>query len=264
MELIDSHCHLDVEAFSADRNEVIRNSRAKGISRIIIPAIEANTWSGLISLCETETGLYPALGLHPVFIDQHQPDAVNKLEKILQDTNPVAIGEIGLDFYLKELDKNKQTELFEKQLQIAKEHELPVILHVRKAHDQVLSLLKKYKLKGGFAHAFNGSLQQANEYIKLGFKLGFGGTLTYKNANKIHKLAEALPLEAIVLETDSPDMVVESHQGQRNSPEYIIESLNALAAVRKESAEAIATQTSLNVKQVIDFSAYDKHKHARE
>ena len=262
MELIDSHCHLDVEAFSADRNEVIRNCRAKGISRIIIPAIDAKTWSGLISLCETETGLYPALGLHPVFIEQHQPDDVKKLEKILEDTNPVAIGEIGLDFYLKELDKNKQTELFEKQLQIAKEHDLPVILHVRKAHDQVLLLLKKYKLKGGFAHAFNGSLQQANEYIKLGFKLGFGGTLTYKNANKIHKLAAALPLEAIVLETDSPDMVVASHQGQRNSPEYIIESLNALAAVRKESAEAIATQTSLNVKQVIDFSAYDKHKHA--
>ena len=140
---------------------------------------------------------------------------------------------------------------------IAKKHDLPVILHVRKAHDQVLQILNTIKVKGGFCHAFNGSLQQAEKYVQLGFKLGFGGTLTYANSKKIHVLAKTLPLESIVLETDAPDMVVESHRGQRNSPVYIIESLNALASIRKQDVNDIAQQTTQNANDVIHFSAYD-------
>lgn len=229
MEIIDTHCHLDVAGFDLDRNGVIERCHAVGISKIIIPAIESKRWENLLDICQSSQGLYPALGLHPVFINQHNNDDINKLENLLDKTSPVAIGEIGLDFYLKDLDKNKQLELFEQQLLIAKNHKLPVILHVRKAHDQVLKLLRKIKVKGGFCHAFNGSLQQAEKYIELGFKLGFGGTLTYKNSTKIHKLAKELPLDSIVLETDAPDMAVESHRGERNSPEYIVEALTALA-----------------------------------
>ena len=133
-------------------------------------------------------------------------------------------------------------------------------MHIRKAHDQALALLKKYKVKGGFAHAFNGSLQQANEYIGLGFKLGFGGTLTYENASKIHALAKELPLEAMVLETDAPDMVVDSHRGQRNSPEYIMDSLIALATLRHQSIAVVAEKTTNNAHAIIDFAAYDRNK----
>ena len=129
---------------------------------------------------------------------------------------------------------------------------------MRKAHDHVLQLLKKIKVKGGFCHAFNGSMQQAQKYIELGFKLGFGGTLTYKNSTKIHKLAKELPLSSLVLETDAPDMVVESRRGERNSPEYIVDALNALANIRNESVEFIAEQTTLNANEVIDFSSYDR------
>ena len=262
MEIIDTHCHLDVADFDSDRNEVLDSCRTKGISKIIVPAIEAKTWSNVLELCEKEKGLYPALGLHPVFIKQHQPDDINKLEKILEETTPVAIGEIGLDFYIKDHDQKQhqkqQLTLFEAQLNIAKAHGLPVILHVRKAHDQVLQLLKKVKVKGGFSHAFNGSLQQAQHYIDLGFKLGFGGTLTYENSTKIHGLAKSLPLESIVLETDAPDMVVESHRGQRNSPEYIMDSLAALARIRNEDVNVIAKQTTQNANDVINFSDYDK------
>lgn len=129
---------------------------------------------------------------------------------------------------------------------------------MRKAHDQVLKLLRKIKVKGGFCHAFNGSLQQAEKYIELGFKLGFGGTLTYKNSTKIHKLAKELPLDSIVLETDAPDMAVESHRGERNSPEYIVEALTALANLRNESVEFIATQTTKNANDVMNFSEYDR------
>jgi len=257
MNIIDTHCHLDVADFDPDRNNVLERCRVLGVTKIIVPAIESATWSGLLSLCSKE-GLYPALGLHPVFINQHHADDLQKLEQLLEAVTPIAIGEIGLDFYLKELDQQQQLKLFEAQLNIAKEYNLPVILHVRKAHDQVLQLLKKIKVKGGFCHAFNGSLQHAQHYIDLGFKLGFGGTLTYENSTRIHKLAKELPLESIVLETDAPDMVVESHRGERNSPEYIIESLNALARLRGETADVIAKQTSKNADDVMKFFDYDQ------
>ena len=260
MEIIDTHCHLDVSDFDNDRDEVLKNCHKKGISRLIVPAIQSSTWHNLLDLCKDETGLYPALGLHPVFINQHQANDVENLEQLLKTISPVAIGEIGLDFYIKELDPQQQIQLFEAQLQIAKNHDLPVILHVRKAHDQVLQLLKKVKVKGGFCHAFNGNLQQANKYIELGFKLGFGGTLTYENAHKIHKLAKELPLDSIVLETDAPDMVVNSHKGQRNSPEYITDCLNSLAKIRNEDVELIAKQTTQNANDVINFSDYDRQQ----
>jgi len=259
MNIIDTHCHLDVADFEPDRNDVLERCRTLGITQIIVPAIESATWPNLLKLC-SEKGLYPALGLHPVFINQHHADDIQKLEQLLDKVTPIAIGEIGLDFYLKELDQKQQLRLFEAQLTIAKAHNLPVILHVRKAHDQVLQLLKKVKVKGGFCHAFNGSLQQAEKYIALGFKLGFGGTLTYENSTKIHKLAKELPLDSIVLETDAPDMVVESHRGERNSPEYIIESLNALARIRNETVDVIATQTTKNANDVMNFSDYDQHR----
>lgn len=260
MEIIDTHCHLDVVEFDVDREEVLQRCHSLGINRIVVPAIQAKTWHKVLALCSSEKGLYPALGLHPVFIEQHSSEDVENLEKLLETVKPVAIGEIGLDFYLKELDQKQQIHFFEAQLQLAKKYNLPVILHVRKAHDQVLQLLKKHRVKGGFSHAFNGSLQQAKQYIELGFKLGFGGTLTYQNANKIHSLAQSLPLEAIVLETDAPDMVTESHRGERNSPEYIRECLFALARLRDENIDIIAKQTTLNAKEVINFSDYDRQQ----
>lgn len=258
MEIVDTHCHLDVADFDLDRDDVLEQCHSHGITNIIIPAIESKTWSKLIDLCQLNAGLYPALGLHPIFIEQHQSDDINKLKQLVEKSLPIAIGEIGLDFYLKNLDKEKQLELFEQQLLIAKKHNLPVILHVRKAHDQVLQLLKKIKVKGGFCHAFNGSMQQAEQYIALGFKLGFGGTLTYKNSTKIHELAKSLPLESIVLETDAPDMVVESHRGERNSPEFIVEALSALAAIKNESIDFIAKQTTQNANDVMNFLEYDQ------
>lgn len=260
MNITDTHCHLDVADFDHDRENVLDRCRTLGVSKIIVPAIESKTWPNVLELCKSEKGLYPAFGLHPVFLKQHQPDDTENLEQFLETVSPVAIGEIGLDYYIKELDRQQQLNLFEAQLEIAKNHHLPVILHVRKAHDKVLQLLKKIKVKGGFCHAFNGSMQQAEKYIELGFKLGFGGTLTYGNSTKIHQLAKLLPLESIVLETDAPDMVVESHRGERNSPEYITESLAALAKIRGEDISVIAEQTSINANDVINFSEYDRQQ----
>ncbi|MFK5913655.1 MAG: TatD family hydrolase [Woeseiaceae bacterium] len=260
MDIIDTHCHLDVKEFDSDRDLVLSRCQKKGITKIVVPAIKSKTWSNVLDLCHSNQGLYPSLGLHPVFIEQHHVDDIEKLDQLVEQTSLVAIGEIGLDFYIKELSQQQQMKFFEAQLLIAKKYELPVILHVRKAHDQVLQLLKEIKVKGGFCHAFNGALQHADKYIELGFKLGFGGTLTYKNSSKIHKLAKALPLESIVLETDAPDMVIESHRGERNSPEYITESLAVLAKIRNEDINFIAQQTTQNANEVINFLEYDRQQ----
>ena len=254
MILLDTHCHLDVDDFDADRSAILERCRAAGITRIVVPAIHAAGWGKLLDLCHQETALYPALGLHPVFIDSHRDVDLMLLEEKLAVEDPLAVGEIGLDYFLTELDPQRQQEIFEAQLHIAREARLPVILHVRKAHDQVLAALRRIRVAGGIAHAFNGSLQQAQQYLDLGFKLGFGGTLTYDRSTKIRQLAHDLPLEAIVLETDAPDMVVSQHRGERNSPEYLPEILAALVEIRQEDASSLAEQTTLNACKVLGIT----------
>lgn len=255
MKLVDTHCHLDFPAFDEDRDKVLNNCHAQSIEKIIIPAVARSNWSDILKLCKENSSLFPALGLHPVFTEQHQNSDLIELESLLSihRDNIIAVGEIGLDFFITDPDKAKQLMLFEAQLDLAHQVDLPVILHVRKAHDQVLELLKSSGIKGGTAHAFNGSLQQAKKYIDMGFKLGFGGTMTYENANKIHALAKALPLNSIVLETDAPDMVVASHKGQRNSPEYLPEILQALSNIRSEPVQQIAKQTTENAHAVFSL-----------
>lgn len=253
MELIDTHCHIDVEAFDADRHEVLGHCHEKGVNRIIVPGIEAKTWDRLGKICAEYPGLFPAYGLHPVFVDQHTDDDLITLETRLQTENPVAVGEIGLDFYL-DLDKDRQQSLFEAQLRLAQTAALPVILHVRKAHDTVLSTLSRIPVNGGICHAFNGSVEQAHRYMELGFKLGFGGMLTYERSHKLHRLAQQLPIDAIVLETDAPDMTGSNHHGERNSPEYLPECLTALARLRDEDVASIAEQTTANANAVLSLS----------
>jgi TatD DNase family protein len=246
MELIDTHCHLDVAAFDADRRQVLDRARQQGVRRMVIPAVDAGRWAGLIQLCQSEQALFPALGLHPVYLQAHRREDISALEREIEKQRPVAVGEIGLDYFIRELDREKQQVLFEAQLEVARNAGLPVILHVRKAHDQVLSTLRRIRVSGGTAHAFNGSIQQARQYIEMGFKLGFGGMLTYQRSNRIRRLAEDLPVDAIVLETDAPDMVVADHRGERNSPEYLPHCLRALADVRNEDADFLARQTTIN------------------
>ncbi|MDH5393092.1 MAG: TatD family hydrolase [Gammaproteobacteria bacterium] len=250
MDVIDTHCHLDLAVFDSDRQQILDNCSRLGVSGIIVPAIEAAGWPQLLRLCSQHEMLRPALGLHPVFIHKHGIEDIDLLDQHLDNKNIIAVGEIGLDFYIENTDKEKQTDFFDMQLSIAEKHKLPVILHVRKAHDEVLALIKTKNIVGGSCHAFNGSLEQAKRYIDYGFKLGFGGTLTLPNARKIHELAKNIALEAILLETDAPDMSGYQHKGQRNQPDFIIDALNALAQIKNLPAEEVATRTTLNARQL--------------
>ncbi len=262
MEIIDSHCHLDVEDFDADREAVLADCRAQGVNRIVVPGVCADTWDRLLEVCRQNRGLYPALGLHPYYIRGHRREHLAALEQRLADEpDLVAVGEIGLDFYIDDPARERQTGLFEAQLAAAAAADLPVIVHVRKAHKQVLKSLKRVRLgRGGIIHAYNGSLEQAREYIDLGFKLGFGGMITYERARNLRRLARELPLESIVLETDAPDMSGDICHGRRNSPQYLPHYLAVLAALRDESAKTVAQATRRNTLDVLKLDCPQKNR----
>jgi len=257
MHLIDSHCHLDFSEFDADRESILAHCKQLGVKKIVVPGVMASSWNRLITICQQSNMLYPALGLHPMFMDNHQAKDLKKLTEYIALHKLIAIGEIGLDFYISEHDKASQILLFEQQLTIAKESGLPIILHVRKAHDQTLLLLKKHTVKGGIVHAFSGSEQQAQQYIKLGFVFGVGGAITHKLATRLRKLFSILPLSSLVLETDAPDMPLSGMSEQRNTPENIPTILDSLVEIRSENKAEIATITTANFNRILHLTNVD-------
>lgn len=255
MELIDTHCHLDLEKHFPQFDNALAKARAAGVGKIVLPGVTQAGWGRLMELCNQEHGLYGAPGLHPLYLSHHHPHHLEELEELVTGSGtvgPVAIGEIGLDYYVESVDRTAQQQLFEQQLKIAATAGLPVLLHVRKAHDQVLATLRrKHFAHGGIVHAFNGSFQQACHYIKLGFGIGIGGTITYDRAKRIRKVTSQLPKDSLVLETDAPDIPLANHRGESNHPKYLPEVLEALAALRGEAKEATAGYTSANARRIL-------------
>lgn len=251
--LIDSHCHIDFSDFDDDRQTVLAHCQQLNISDIIVPAVSRQSWPTLLSVCEQSPNLHPALGLHPMFMSEHQLTDIEALESAIIQYQPIAVGEIGLDFYDHKNNRSAQITLFTAQVRLAKKYDLPVILHVRKAHDEVLKVLRQIQPKGGTVHAFSGSQQQAEQYLGLGFKLGVGGALTYDRAKKLQRIFTTLPAEAIVLETDAPDMPLAGQQRQRNSPENIPLILHTLAQLRNEDEQQLAAITTDNCKQLFNL-----------
>ena len=257
MELIDTHCHLDAAEFKDNFDTRLNKAQSANITTHIIPGVTQNGWNPILSMCRKRNGLFPALGLHPMFVQQHLPAHMDELETLAQQSTLVAIGEIGLDYYLPDIDKKEQQLLFEQQLHIAQSAALPVLLHVRKAHDQVLATLRKKHFPcGGIVHAFSGSYQQASQYITLGFTIGFGATLTYSRAKRIRAIAAKLPQQAIVLETDAPDMPPARYRGTTNHPEYILETLAILAELRSDSPKNVARYTTANARHILNLVPY--------
>jgi TatD DNase family protein len=255
--LIDTHCHLDAVEFNADRDTEVGLAEQAGVRMIVVPSVTPENFQDVIQLSAQHPHVCYALGLHPMYIDNASPGDIKRLHALisLQLAAPnklVAIGEIGLDFFVTQQNRETQEYFFTEQLKIAKEFNLPVILHVRRAVDDVLKYLRKYKITGGIAHAFNGSPQQAEEFIKLGFKLGFGGAMTYPRALKIRELAKTLPIESIVLETDAPDIPPEwlGTKG-RNSPKELLKIAQVLADLRGLKMSQIIEITGKNSVQIL-------------
>jgi TatD DNase family protein len=251
--LIDTHCHLDAAEFDDDRAAVIEAAQAAGVVTLIVPAIERANFGAVAAVCREFPACRPAWGIHPMFVGRADEGDLEALRNMLRD-NPwqaVAVGEIGLDGFVEGVDFDRQTVFFIEQLKIAAEFDLPVILHVRRAVDDVLKQLRHYRVRGGIAHAFNGSRQQADEFVKLGFCLGFGGAMTFTRALRIRELAATLPLEAIVLETDAPDIPPTWLAGQRNAPRHLPGIAATLSELRGLSFEQVAEATTANAHRVL-------------
>ena len=249
--LIDTHCHLDAAEFDADRDAVAAQARAAGVEMMVVPGVERAGFAALLDVCARYPGCVPALGIHPMYVDRAQPQDLKALRERIAAHRPVAVGEIGLDFFVADYDQARQEYYFGEQLKIARECGLPVLLHIRRAQDTVLKFLRRAGVAGGIAHAFNGSRQQAEEFIRLGFKLGFGGAMTWPRATRLRELAATLPLDAIVLETDAPDIPPVFVGKGRNCPEYLPRIAETLAELRGMTPAEVAAATTANARQVL-------------
>lgn len=259
MELIDTHTHLDFPDFDADRAALLDRAQGLGVSRMVVLAVEAGNWQRVWDGVKADPRLYAALGLHPVFLDAHRPAHLTQLrewlERLAGDPQLCAVGEFGLDYYLPELDRERQQALFEAQLQLAADFELPALLHVRRSHAPVTAALKRFRLKrAGVIHAFSGSREEAREYLRLGFKLGLGGAATWPQALRLRKVLAELPLDAVVLETDAPDMAPAMHPGVRNSPAHLPDICAALAQIMGCTALELAQASTANARALFGWS----------
>jgi len=258
VELIDTHTHLDFPDFDSDRRAVLAHSRTVGVRRMVVLGVYQQNWQRVWDLVHADEGLFAAFGLHPVYLDEHRPADLSALGdwlSRLQDHRQLcAVGEIGLDYFLEHLDRDRQQSLFEAQLKLAVDFQLPALLHVRRSHAAVIATLKRIRLpRGGIIHAFAGSREEAREYIKLGFKLGLGGAATWPQALRMHKVLAQLPLDAVVLETDSPDMAPAMFPGQRNSPEHLPAICTALAERMGTDALLLAEASTRNACELFNW-----------
>jgi len=259
---IDTHCHLDAPEFSSSLAEIIAAAREKDVRAILLPTVrvaDAQHVQSLVSQYSNQIpGLVYTLGIHPLYTNQAHESDLNLLEdeisKALTDPRFVGVGEIGLDYFVEGLDPNKQEHFFHAQLDLAEQFKLPVILHVRRSQDAILKALRRRKIPGGIAHAFNGSFQQAEQFIELGFKLGFGGAATYERALQIRRLIKELPLESIVTETDAPDIPpawLKAENLAFNEPAFLPRIAKELAAIRGVSDSDFASAVWRNAMQVL-------------
>jgi TatD DNase family protein len=266
---IDTHCHLDAPEFDADREAVRQAARAAGVRLCVLPAVQRRDWPGVRALAAAHGDAY-ALGIHPLYVAQAADQDLLALDEALGacrgDPRLVAVGEIGLDFFVPALCtpvmRERQWQIYIAQLRLARRHGLPVILHVRRSADALLKGLRQIGVSGGIAHAFNGSLQQAQAFIALGLGLGFGGAITFERATALRALGQQLPPEALVLETDAPDIppqwlyrTAEARaRGQpqgRNTPAELPRIAQLLADLRGLSLEQLQTLTGVNARRVL-------------
>ena len=266
---IDTHCHLDAPEFDADRQAVRHAARAAGVGLCVLPAVQRRDWPGVQALAGQHGDAY-ALGIHPLYVPQALDEDLQALDDALtacrSDPRLVAVGEIGLDFFVPALCtpamRERQWQFYTAQLRLARRHALPVILHVRRSADALLKGLRQIQVTGGIAHAFNGSLQQAQAFMALGFALGFGGAMTFERATALRALAQQLPPEALVLETDAPDIppqwlyrTAEARarglpQG-RNTPAELPRIAQTLADLRGLTLEQLQALTGANARRVL-------------
>lgn len=255
MPLFDSHCHFDVEAFDSDRPEALQRARAAAVIGQVLPAINHASWARIQALCAAHPDLHPAYGLHPMYIAEHRPEHLAALDGWLAQHPATAVGECGLDFYVDSLPVEPQRACFEAHLDVAQKHDLPLVIHARRAVEEVILRLRRKGGLSGVVHSYSGSLEQAHQLFELGFMIGLGGPVTYDRANRLKRIAKEIPLEFLLLETDAPDQPDSEHRGQRNEPSYLPRVAEVIADLRGMSVEALAKATTDNAMRLFRLDA---------
>ena len=251
MRLFDSHSHLDAQEFDADRGAVLLRAREAGVVEQLIPAVSRSGFEALRELCRSNEGLYPAYGLHPMYLDEHQDTDLAVLREWIIAEQPRAIGECGLDFFVEGLDADKQRRIFRFHCELAREFQLPLVLHARRAVEEVTQTLKAHAAPPSIVHSFSGSEEQARQLFSMGHCIGIGGPITYERAQRLRRIVQGMPLEFLVMETDAPDQPDASHRGLRNEPSRLPNVLHTLATLRAEPIEAIAEASRANVRRLL-------------
>jgi len=253
IRLIDSHVHLDDHAFDPDRSAVIGHASTAGVEAMVVPGVDKASWSRIDALCANHNQIFAAFGLHPMFLRNHAPSDVDALSTWLETHPAVAVGEIGLDFFVSDLDHDLQRHYFTAQLQIARQRNLPVIVHARAALEEVSLTLRRIGNLSGVVHSFSGSEQQAKNLWDIGFMLGIGGPVTYERARRLRRIVASMPIEFLMLESDAPDQPDARHRGQRNEPARVADILHCVAELRSESPEHVAAATSANARRLFNL-----------
>ena len=246
MRLYDSHSHLDAPEFDADREAVIARAEASGVTQQLVPAVAYAGWPATKATCALRPGLRAAYGLHPMYLAEHAPAHLDALPGWIEREKPAAVGECGLDFFVEGLDADTQRHYFVRQLGIARDFGLPVVLHARRAVDEVIATIRRIGPLRGVVHSWSGSEEQAGQLWRLGFSLGIGGPVTFERARRLRRTVATMPIEHLLLETDSPDQPDAARRGQRNQPAFLVDVLREVARLRGESEETVAEATRRN------------------
>lgn len=255
MRLVDSHSHFDATEFDVDRAAAHARAVAAGVIAQVVPAVDAVGWEKLKTVCAELPGLYPAYGLHPMYLQAHRPPHLDELARWIEREAPVAVGECGLDYFVDGLDHDLQQGYFDGQLRLARDFDLPVIVHARRAVDAVIASIRKIGGLRGVVHSFSGSAEQAAQLHKLGFLLGIGGPVTFERANRLRGIVATMPIEQLLLETDSPDQPSAGHRGERNEPAHLVEVLDVVATLRGITREDLAAATAANAERLFNIAA---------
>lgn len=251
--LVDSHSHFDAPEFDGDRDAALARARAAGVTRQVVPAVAASSWPKLREVCAQDAGLFAAYGLHPMYLSEHRPAHLEDLRTWIEREKPVAVGECGLDFFVEGLDAETQQQYFDGQLRLAREFDLPVIVHARRAVDAVIASIRRIGGLRGVVHSFSGSPEQARQLWQLGFLIGLGGPVTYERANRLRTLARTMPLDHLLLETDAPDQPDAGIRGQRNEPARLPVVRDVIAGLRGITADEVSQATTRNAERLFNL-----------
>lgn len=248
--LVDSHAHIDADAFAADRDHILARAHAAGVSDIVVPATTAARWPALAALCARHSSLHATFGLHPMFLREHDVAQLAHLPRWLEQHHAVAVGECGLDFFIDDPQPDTQRHYFVRQLEVAREMNLPVIIHARRSVEEVIHRVRRIKHLRGVVHSFPGSREQARQLADLGFLVGIGGPVTHERARRLRRTVADIPLDTLLLETDAPDQPGALHRGQRNEPAWLRDVLRCVATLRDDDEAVIAAATTANARRL--------------